>query len=157
MSRKLSLVKSVALYLKAVVNLDALYVELHAPTLLALFEELEPSDVKAEWSKLNVAAYKANRVEKGDAQYNALAKRASMLLTIGLEDVDLLQDLLDNYTSLQGVYSALKGKKSRKMAATAKRVTFRQRVVNLLASGTPAQRKMVADNFKAILAAASEK
>ena len=154
MSRKLSLVKSVALYLKAVVNLDALYVELHAPTLLALFDALDPADVKTEWSKLNVAAYKANRVEKGDAQYNALAKRASMLLAIGLVDVDLLQDLCDNYSSLQGVYSAVKGK-ARK-AATRKPQTFRQRVVNLLASGTAAQRKMVAQNFKAILAAASK-
>lgn len=153
MSRKLSLVKSVALYLKAVVNLDALYVELHAPVLLALFDEYESQEVKEKWTALNIAAYKANHVEKGDPQYNALAKRASMLLQIGIDDVDLLQDLLDNYTSLQGVYSAVKGATKAKTAATAKPRGFAARVKSMVANATPAQRKWLVKNVRKLVAA----
>lgn len=135
---------------------DKLYTSTFAPVLIKLFEEFEVADVKDQWSELNVAAYAANKVVRGDTQYNAMAKRASMLLQIGLVDVELLQDLIDNYTSLQGVYVALKGSKKGKKQG-GKKLTFRDRVINLLAGGTRAQRRMVQLNIKAIVRAASEK
>lgn len=160
-STKLSLVAAFVSILKANESMDELFVRNAGPVLLALCEDNTEdnagvAEIKAEWRKLNVAAYAKLRLRKGSTGYALVSKRSSMLLAIALKDVDVLAGMVKKYVSLQGVYSTLnKGHKVAKAAAK-RPLTFREKLVKFLSNATSAQRKMVQSNIRSILAAAAE-
>lgn len=124
-----------------------------AKALSLLLEDFTEDTVKHEWRKLNIATYRKARVVKGDALYTQLSKFASMLLAVGLQDEDVLQQYVEGkWTSLQGVYGALSGKKAKK-AEGAKPRSFAKRAESFVSNATPRQRQWLVKNVRKLVAA----
>ena len=125
-----------------------------AKSLALVIDEHDEADVRGEWRKLNIETYRKAGLVKGDALYGQLSKFSSMLLKVGLEREDVLEQYVaGEWQSLQGVYAALSGKKGKKVAATAKPRTFAARAQSFVASATPRQRAWLVKNVRKLVAA----
>ena len=152
-SQKFLLVGVVAA-IKANESVERAFTLAAAKSLALVIDEHDASDVRSAWRKLNIETYRKAGLVKGDALYGQLSKFSSMLLKVGLEREDVLEQYVaGEWQSLQGVYAALSGKKAKK-AATQKPRTFAQRAQSFVASATPRQRAWLVKNLRKLVAAA---
>lgn len=144
------LVLAVSAAIKADESVERTFTLGASKALAPLLEEYEAEDAKIEWRKMNVSVYRKLGLKKGDSLYGRFSKYASMLFTVGVEEPEILERYTEGkWTSLQGVYGALKGTKKAKKSATKKAKGFVARFRSMLENATPAQLRWVAKNAKA--------
>lgn len=138
---------AVSSYLTASGSAEKSYALTMAPVLAEVWKKSDGkvSEVRKEWRSLNVAAYKVNKLRKGNPVYGRLAKLNSYLLTLSVKSPKRFDSLCNGeYVSLQTA--------ARKGGKTAKRVTVRTKTERFLNSLSASQRAWVVRNIRSVAA-----